>query len=54
MCRYRKEKEKWRKFVNVKINIPEILEEQIKHLKPGVVMISSVTDAYQALEKNAK
>jgi len=51
MCRYRKEKEKWGEFVDVKINIPEILEEQIKRLKPGVVMISSVTDAYQALEK---
>lgn len=51
MCRYRKEKEKWGEFVDVKINIPEILEEQVKHLKPGVVMVSSVTDAYQALEK---
>ena len=50
MCRYRKEKEKWGEFVDVKINIPEILEEQVKHLKPGVVMISSVTDAYQSLE----
>jgi DNA repair photolyase len=51
MCRYRKEKEKWGEFVDVKINIAEILEEQIKHLKPGMVMISSVTDAYQAIEK---
>jgi DNA repair photolyase len=51
MCRYRKEKEKWGEFVDVKINIPEVLEEQIKHLKPGMVMISSVTDAYQAIEK---
>ena len=50
MCRYRKEKEKWGEFVDVKVNIPEVLEEQVKHLKPGVVMVSSVTDAYQALE----
>ena len=51
MCRYRKEKEKWGEFVDVKINIPEVLEEQVKYLRPGVVMISSVTDAYQALEE---
>ena len=51
MCRYRKDKEKWGEFVDVKINIPEILKEQVKHLKPGVVMVSSVTDAYQAIEE---
>lgn len=50
MCRYRKEKEKWGEFVDVKVNIPEILKGQIKHLKPGVVMVSSVTDAYQTIE----
>ncbi len=50
MCRYRKEKERWGEFVDVKVNIPEVLEEQVKHLKPGMVMISSVTDAYQPLE----
>jgi DNA repair photolyase len=51
MCFYREGKEKWGEFVDVKVNIPEALEEQVKHLKPGVVMISSVTDAYHAIEK---
>ncbi len=50
MCRYRKGKEKWGEFVDVKINAPEVLEKQVKHLKPGLVMISSVTDAYQPVE----
>jgi DNA repair photolyase len=51
MCRYRTEKERWGEFVDVKVNIPKVLEEQVKHLKPGMVMLSSVTDAYQSLEK---
>ncbi len=51
MCRYRKTWEKWGKFVDVKINIPEALVKQVKNLKPGLVMISSVTDAYQIIEE---
>ena len=54
MCKYRKEKERWGEFVDVKINIPEALEEQVKHSKPGMVMVSSVTDPYQLLEKKYK
>ena len=54
MCRYRKGKEKWGDFVDVKINAPKVLKEQVKHLKPGLVMISSVTDAYQPVEAKYK
>ncbi len=54
MCRFRKGKEKWGDFVDVKINAPEVLREQVKRLKPGLVMISSVTDPYQPVEVKYK
>ena len=37
MCRYRKGKEAWGSFIDVKTNIPDVLEKQIKRLKPGLV-----------------
>jgi DNA repair photolyase len=46
-----KEKREWGKFVDVKINIPTVLANELKHKKKGLVYISSVTDAYQPIEK---
>ncbi len=44
--------DKWGKFLDVKINAPDILEKQLKKKKiKGVVLIGSVTDAYQPIEK---
>ncbi len=50
VCRFRKGNQKWGDFVDVKVNVAKVLREQVKRLKPGLVMISSVTDPYQPLE----
>jgi len=50
----RTHKEKWGEFVDVKINAPEVLKKQLEKAKKGVVVMSSVTDCYQPLEKKYK
>jgi len=52
MKKYTDHHEEWGEFVDVKINIADRLRNQIKRSKPGVVMLGTVTDAYQPLEKN--
>lgn len=44
----------WGSFVDVRVNMPLILSKELKNKKPGVVGISTVTDAYQPLEKKYK
>jgi DNA repair photolyase len=51
MKKYTNHKEQWGKFVDVKINSTEVLERQLRSAKKGSVFLSSVTDAYQPLEK---
>jgi len=51
MKKYTNHNEEWGKFVDVKINIANRLREQIKKAKPGMVMLGTVTDAYQPLEE---
>jgi len=51
MKKYTNHSEEWGEFVDVKINIADRLREQVKKTKPGVVMVGTVTDAYQPLEK---
>jgi DNA repair photolyase len=46
-----REGRKWGNFVDVKINAPEILEKEIRKINTGNVLISSVTDPYQPLER---
>lgn len=41
----------WGSFVEVKVNIPRILVDELKRVKRGVVLISSITDPYQPVEK---
>jgi DNA repair photolyase len=50
MKKYTNHNEQWGEFVDVKINVVERLRDQIKKTKPGMVMIGTVTDAYQPLE----
>lgn len=45
------QREKWGKFVDVKMNIPVVLSKELKKKKRGVVGISTVTDPYQPVEK---
>ncbi len=47
--------ETWGKFVDVKINTPELLQKEIKKVKSGEeVFLSSVCDPYQEVEKKYK
>ena len=50
MRRYSGHREAWGKFVDVKINAPEILRKQLRKAKTGTIWISSVCDPYQPLE----
>ncbi|MEM5834231.1 MAG: radical SAM protein [Candidatus Aenigmatarchaeota archaeon] len=49
--KYTQHKEEWGRFVDVKINSPEILRKEILNKKKGSVFLSSLTDPYQPLEK---
>jgi DNA repair photolyase len=51
MKRFTGHKEPWGEFVDVKVNAPSLLKQQLKRAKPGIVTVSTVTDPYQPLEK---
>jgi len=44
----------WGAFVDVKTNVPNVLANELRKKKPGVVGISTVTDPYQPVEKKYK
>ena len=50
MKRFSGHKENWGEFVDVKINAPELLSQEIKK-KKGKVWVSGVCDPYQPVEK---
>jgi len=55
MKRFTGHTEKWGEFVDVKINASEILVKELsRNPKRGVVLIGSVTDAYQPAERKYK
>jgi len=58
MKRFTGHKEPWGSFVDIKINSLDILKKQLSKLKDGKkkygLLFSSVTDAYQPLEKKYK
>lgn len=55
MKRFTGHTERWGEFVDVKINASEILEKQLScNPKRGVVLLGSVTDAYQPAERKYK
>jgi DNA repair photolyase len=49
--KYTAHEEPWGSFVDIKINAPQILKKEILKKKHGSIFISSLTDAYQPLEK---
>ena len=51
MKRFTGHSEPWGEFVDVKVNAPQVLARQIKRPKEGSVLIGTVTDPYQPLEK---
>lgn len=54
MKRFSGHEEEWGKFLDVKINAPDVLAKEVKRRKPGRVFMSSVCDAYQPAEKRYK
>lgn len=51
MRRFTGHQEPWGKFLDIKINAVECLEKDIKRAKKGLVLLSSVTDPYQPIER---
>jgi len=49
--RFSAHKEAWGEFVDVKINAPTVLAREVKRKSKGRVFLSSLTDAYQPLER---
>jgi DNA repair photolyase len=50
MKRFTSHREPWGRFVDVKINAPQVLMKQVRRSRMGRVFISSVCDAWQPLE----
>lgn len=44
----------WGTFVNAKVDMPRVLERELKNKKRGIVGISTVTDPYQPAEEKFK
>ncbi len=51
MKRFTGHREPWGEFIDVKVNAPSLLKQQLIRAKQGVVAISTVTDPYQPIEK---
>jgi len=51
MKRFTNHPEPWGKFLDVRVNAPDILALEVKKKPPGRVFMSSVCDAYQLAEK---
>jgi len=51
MKRFTGHREEWGEFVDVRVNAPQVLTKDLSKAAKGLVMLSSVTDPYQPLEK---
>ncbi|MFH8107424.1 MAG: radical SAM protein [Candidatus Aenigmatarchaeota archaeon] len=51
MKKFSHSEKEWGEFVVVKKNIFDVFREEIKKVKSGSILISSVTDAYQPIEE---
>ena len=54
MTRWYHQGEKWGSFVDVKKNALDCMRKEAPRKKPGVILFSSVTDAYQPIEKKTE
>jgi len=50
MRRFTGHGERWGDFVDIKVNLPQLLAREVRRKSQGEVMISSVCDAWQPLE----
>jgi len=51
MKRFTGHREPWGRFLDIKINAPEILKREMKKYKRGTIMMGTVTDPYQPIEE---
>jgi DNA repair photolyase len=51
--RFTHPREEWGSFVDIKANAPQVLAREVKRKPVGHVMLSSVCDAWQPVEKSA-
>ncbi|HOW56092.1 MAG TPA: radical SAM protein [Syntrophorhabdaceae bacterium] len=51
MKRFTGHREPWGDFVDIKINAPDSLRRQLRRIREGTVIVGTVTDPYQPLEK---
>jgi len=52
MKRFTKHSEPWGRFLDVKVNAPDVLERELRrNPRKGTVLLGSVTDAYQPIER---
>ncbi len=51
MGRKRGHREEWGGFVDIKVNAPQVLSREIARSKRGTILLSSVTDPYQPIER---
>lgn len=54
MVRFTGHAERWGDFVDVKINAPEVLNKELKRARKARVLLSSVCDPYQPIERKYK
>jgi len=54
MKEYSRHNEAWGDFVDVKVNLPDILSKEVKKKKVGKVCIGTVADPYQPIEKERR
>lgn len=54
MKRFTGHKEDWGTFVDAKTNVADVLERQVRRKSGGTVMLASVTDAWQPLERKRR
>ncbi|MFH0836512.1 MAG: radical SAM protein [Candidatus Aenigmatarchaeota archaeon] len=50
MKKFTSQKGEWGEFVDVKINLHQVLRYELKAMRPGTVFLSSVCDPYQSME----
>lgn len=51
MKRFGDYKEPWGKFIEIKKNAPQALDNELKKIRPKSVLLSSVTDPYNPIER---
>jgi len=56
MKRFTNHSEDWGNFLDIKVNSAEVLKKELskENRRSGPILLGSVTDAYQPIEKNSR